>query len=479
MSMKQNLESLNGMLNTMNEHIAMYDDMTNMMIESTYSFKLSMKTKINEISNEEITNLTDDEISNILNEYCTDINSLKEAHSISEEYKDKSFEEFVKSILTNIKTSIDESNKLVAERDKINKEVNDMSNSWFEYINSDEYREKKHKRIETLKSKADTEEDPVAKKKILKMIEAMEKSDNFEFLFDRINEYPNKEIRNIIDIFFDNNRSAMVINKFKSRLPRYGYNKDIYKMFFNIEEKHLPEEYHDLNNIFLFHVMRFISFTDTYNKVDTLYVSTILIKLYNLLYHKFPTPEAEQEFVNIIKKFDDMVMPYIEEFKEKNITSPNNPQRKAYQLERDLKMKTSLAKLYEENGFEFDETLSVDELAKRYEELKNPTTNEPEEEAAVEEPDNNDNEEDSMVVKKVFDDPNAIRLSDDEVQIVEDKKVTVYQDIYNCYYRANDTYPITYNYYDPDDHVIEENISEETVLSLIGTNNVIIVSKMV
>ena len=83
------------------------------------------------------------------------------------------------------------------------------------------------------------------------------------------------------------------MEKFRIRIKRLGYDENTYKMFFNIEEMFLPEEYYPMNNMFLFVAMRFISYADTNNKNDAMFCSSLLIKMYNLVYHRFSTPEEE------------------------------------------------------------------------------------------------------------------------------------------------------------------------------------------
>lgn len=189
------------------------------------------------------------------------------------------------------------------------------------------------------------------------------------FLFDRINKLGKKEINNILDVFFSNSRSILVIDKFKKKIKRLEFNPDIYKMFFNIEEKFLPEEYHDFNNLFLFHVMRFVSYADMDNKTDRLYVSSILSKLYNLLYHKFGSKEMEDEFIDLIKRFDDLFEDARDSFVEKNVTSPKHPERIKKEEEMEIKRRMMIISCLQNEGIEPDTTLSTEELREQLEKV--------------------------------------------------------------------------------------------------------------
>lgn len=363
MAIREDFENLNAMVQTMDTQLDVLEELTNTTITDGYGLTLDTKDLIKEMTYEYIDNLTNEEIvSSFGGEENSNIQALRNLHENNEEYKDKDFSEFVKFVFSDIKKSLDEIERVIEDKRKITKEITDLSDNYFNYVNSKEYKEKKMKRIENLREKAQNESDPIQKKKIERMLNSMESAETLQFLFDRIEKVGNKEINNIKDVFFDKNRSTLVMNKFHSRLHRYGYNEDIYKMFFNIEEKFLPEEYHDFNNIFLFHVMRYISYTDPYNKEDSLFTSSILIKLYNLLYHKFESVEMEKEFIDIIKKFDDYFVDYRDFFKEHNTTSPNHPKRIKRDKEYDERRRMMIISSLENEGIHPDTTLSTEEL---------------------------------------------------------------------------------------------------------------------
>jgi hypothetical protein len=368
MPIKEDFENLNGMIQNMDSQLEVLEDVANSTVTELYELDEKIKPIIRNMADEDIDNMTEDSVIDYLvkgfsgGSENTNITNLRRLHQETAEYKDKPFVDYAKVVFHEIKTTLMDVDKMKYEKYRIVESANKASDNYFSYVNSEEYKKRKMDRIEELRSKLPQETNSYKKRKMEDMINAMETSENLSFLFTRLDAYGDKEARNIKDVFFDTDRSTLVMNKFSNRLPRYGYNKDIYRMFFNIEEKFLPEEYWDLNNIFLFHVMRFISFTDVNDKRDSLYVSSILIKLYNLLYHSYETDAQEKEFIEIIKKVDDFFMPYKEVFAEYNTTSPKHPKRVARDTEFDEKRRVMIIASLQNEGIEPDTNLSTEEL---------------------------------------------------------------------------------------------------------------------
>ena len=365
MAVKNDLQNLTSMIKTMESQIQMLKDMDESTITIAYGLDISIKNTISKMSMEEIENLDEDSAIRILNDSnLNNVEAIKTSKETNDEYSDKPLLDYIKHVFVEIKKSSDEIQKLESEKASLIKNVDEISENYFNYINSEEYQQKKLEKLENLKKDSDNETDPIKKKAILKMIEGMENSETLDFLFKRLLENPEKEAKNIKDTYFNDRRSSLIMQKFSARLPRYGYNPNIYKMFFNLEEKFLDEKYHDLNNVFLFGVMRFISYSDTNNKNDNLYVSSILVKIYNLVYHMFGTQNMEDKFIEIIKKYDDYFLPFIEEFTKKNSTSPNHPARIAKEKEMDEKRRLMIIASLQNEGIDVDTTLETDELRK-------------------------------------------------------------------------------------------------------------------
>ena len=449
MAIADDYKELEGMIKSMESDIKTLSDLADSDIIGVYELNPSIKDVLMGMSQEELQAISEEsQINEILKQGNCDIDSYK---SIWSSMNDEPGDDFVKStkeMFLSYKDSASQIKELEDEKNKITDELKQVTENWFEYVNSAEYKQKKLDKLNELREKAESEADPLAKKKILEMISSMESGQTLQFLFDRIEKNPEIETRAIKDSYFDSAKSQLIIKKFKSRLPRYNYNEDIYKMFFNIEEKFLPEEYHDFNNIFLFHVMRFISHTDTYNKRDSLYVSSILMKLYNLLYHKFGDDDTEIEFLGVIKRFDDYFKPYQDEFKEKNITSPNHPVRKKRMEEQEEKLRVMIIASLQNEGIEPDTTLSTEELRAQLKEVIDKKSKDAEESQAK-------IEEESAKADEVVEEPVETR----------------YYDIYNGFYQEIEDG--VFGYFGEDDNRVgDDTFTEEDILRLMSTDSV-------
>lgn len=387
MAIREDLKNLQAMIQNMDSELSLMNDMLDTTIRDIHDLDIEMREVLSKKTMEEIESMTEEDVIDCLTEGFTgegdntNVIHMRESYeSITEEPK-KTFTEYAVDIFKEIKQSLIDAENLKVEKENITKEVGEITDNYFNYVNSEEYKKKKLDRIKELKAKAEEENDEKKKKEINTMLNNIENTETLQFLFDRIEKVGEKEISSIIDTFFTLKRSEVIMQKFTSRLPKYGYNENLYKMFFNIEEKFLPKEYHDLNNIFLFVVMRYISYTDTYSKVDSLYVSSVLIKLYNLLYHKYETQEQENTFIELIKRMDNYFMPEIERFAKYNITSPNHPQRQERDREYEEKRRVMIISSLENEGIEVDTTLETEELRKMLQDVIDKKQNEPVENA--------------------------------------------------------------------------------------------------
>lgn len=391
---RKDLQEIRAFKANMEEQIHMLEAMTDTYIRDMLHVSLDCKKTIGNLTmaaddEEAYKALTERDIADLFT--ADDIKAIEEGWKTeTENYPD--LVDYKRSIVKKIRSSILDYEKLKAEKEQLDKDVDSITSNYFEYINSDEYRAKQKEKIEQMRRDAENESDPVVKKKILDKLSAVEKANNWMFLYDHINEVGEKELANIVDVFFNDSRSRMVMKKFESRLPRYGYNPKIYKMYFNLEENFLPEEYHVFNNFFLFNIMRFISFTSTDVQTDTLFVSSILLALYKLNYHKFNTSEQEKEFVSFIKNYLDMFMPFTERFKKDNVLAPGHPYRVAKDKEYEQQRRIlTIAKL-QDHGVEPDTTLDTEVLMQQLKDVVAKENGEVVEEKAEENKDENPND---------------------------------------------------------------------------------------
>lgn len=332
MNIKDDFNELHSTAHMMNEQLQILDNLVTTEITSIYGLDNRIRPALEKIHFSKIPEMTDEEVETFLKENGeedSNIEALKKAQETAkEEWVDKPFYDFCRHALSSIKESLINIKKLERDRDTLSTNMKEIEDNYFNYVNTKEYKENKLKKIEEMEKEAENETDSVKKGQILRNLEYMKNAETLKFLTEYTDEKGQRAVDNIADVYFNHQRSSLVMKKFAVRIPKLGYNKDIYKFFFNLEENFLPEEYHAFNNLFLFHVMRTISFMDVDSKRDNLYASAILVKLYNLVYHKFGNQESEDEFVEFIRKFDDLFMEkWKDKFEADNVTNPKHPER--------------------------------------------------------------------------------------------------------------------------------------------------------
>ena len=288
------------------------------LMEASYKIAPSFLTDAAKWSTEDFDTMTDEEIQKIYDEYFVG----------SEESKLLQAEDIRKDL----KACKGLSNSAY-EMKKSFKEVQDLYNEsvdedW-KRRNSKEYRDATLKRISDWKAEIE-KMDPVKDAKIIRnmrqKIEFMESTITLDFITDRI-KHVEREKSTIMRQFFSEREGSYSLDRCKSKSPKFGFDKDWYKFFFNLEENFLPEEYHAFNNLFLFNVMRFIGYQDPYNQKDRGMVQAIISSLTGLVYHKFADTEMENVIISLIKDYDSYFEDQREKFMNDNTTRPNHPVR--------------------------------------------------------------------------------------------------------------------------------------------------------
>ena len=269
----------------------------------------------------------------------------------------------IKDMMNQLK---DTSLQLLASKKDINEiksESSDMMKDYFNYLSSPAIQEKRERQLAALKDAVEKTDDEVKKASMIRMIHTMEDAYSFAFLFERFNAFGDKEIKSIVGSFFDTRKGALVVNRFKSKIKKFGFDSMLYRYFFNLEENFLDEQYHVFNNLFLFIYMRFVSHADPYNKKDVMFVQSVTSALANLVYHKFNSTESEDKFKEIILRVVDKFMKYHDKFEKDNTTHPNHPIRIEIDNKKQKERRESLiAKMNELNITGYDENASADEL---------------------------------------------------------------------------------------------------------------------
>lgn len=280
----------------------------------------------------------------------------------------------IREVLVKLKedfVSLEESENNVKElKDETEKVLNEYSN----YMCSPEYEQKQIENIKRLNERIVSLREDKEKmntfeiNKIQKKIDTLEKIINGSFITERLDKLGTKEVESIVKTYFNNNKSAYIIERFKNKIEKVGFNSSTYRFFFNIEEKYLPEEYHVYNNLYLFIVMRFIAYININDDADRSYVRSIVSSISKLIYEKYNDTNKEK-FINSIKKCLDYFEDYKERFEKDNILHPNHPRR----IERDEKKKKEeraiMLKTLELNKYPITKELTnmdLDDLKKEY-----------------------------------------------------------------------------------------------------------------
>ena len=268
------------------------------------------------------------------------------------------------------------------EYEDIEKTYGEMLDDQWRERNSKKNRDKMLSDLEKMKADAEKVTDEKEKAIILHKIEVMEATISLEFVLSRIATLTEAEHDRVMKQFFNENEGAYTMERCSSRIKKFGYEKDWYKFFFNLEEKYLPEEYGVFNNLFLFGSMRFISYADPYNKEDQAYVRALLNSLTGLIYNKFDE-EVNEKIIKVIEAYDNYYKADADYFNENNTTHPNHPVRVQYSRKREADRKEALVKAMQSMKIEIPENLEMtaDELQKYYndkveEMIKSNTSNE-------------------------------------------------------------------------------------------------------
>ena len=362
-TLQSSLSQAKELLDAMDEQIKMYDGVINSMI-GNHGFNYRLRDVLSKMSKEAIEQLDSAKVDRIITFTKSKLDEINAAKDYdTDEKKAMTFSEYCIACFKEIYDCCVQYADAIKEKENLDKEIRDITNKSYDASTSSKARLEK---VESLEKQLDSETDPDKKAKIQKMLNTVRKTEDLSFLTERIVKIGDNEVRNIINTFFHQKRSSLIMDKFRIRIKRLGYDENTYKMFFNIEEMFLPEEYYPMNNMFLFMAMRFISYADTNNKDDALFCSSLLIKMYNLVYHRFSTPEEEAEFINQIKAVDDYFAPYKETLIEKNVTSPNHPARQEAHRENEARLRESLCNAIVAHG----EKLTDDVVKMDVKELK-------------------------------------------------------------------------------------------------------------
>lgn len=293
---------------------------------------------------------------------------------IDAEFDDKIYSErrhaLLMEIMLTVIDNINEVKDTFDEVESIKKQADEQMEEYIKYITSDEYDAKQKDRIEQLMKKAEESKNPEEKRRCLAIVKSLKDAKDFKFLQYRIDKLGEPEIRKIEDMFFNNSGSSHLMERFRNKIKKLGYDEKIYLSFLNLEEKFLEEKYHVYNNLFLFHVVRYIVHVDTYSKDQRLFATTIITNLGNLVYNRFTSDTLRTKFLNVIRDFLDRFSGSYERFDKYNVLHPNHPTRIEKQNKRTQEVKDMIYANLEHEGYNITDevrALDLDDLRILYE----------------------------------------------------------------------------------------------------------------
>ena len=353
----QDYTVIRDMMKEMDEWNKMLKEETHSILKNTYGLTNFAIVGIIPYTDEKIESLTLDEIKEFFDKYknpdvkhVAEIETLEDGiHAMKE----------IKELQMNLYNAEQESDKLKAQSQ-------DILNDYFEYLSSPEIAAARKNRLDKMRSLAEAETDEGKKYSMLRMINSMERADNMEFIFDRLYADAVGESKRVIESFFDDRRGSYVIQRYKDKITKFGFDVNLYKYFFNLEENFLDEKYHAFNNLFLFYYMGFVAHAKPYDKTDKLFVQSITSAMANMIYHKFNSKIEEQKFIHIIEKFeDDFFRDQYDYFMENNTTRPGHPVRVTATAKYEADQKAQMIAKMTELGIDgYDESMSAKEMQK-------------------------------------------------------------------------------------------------------------------
>lgn len=341
------------MVKEMEEQYNTLKTFTENRITSTFQLKTEIMDALFGETKETIAAMGGDEIVPLYSKY-----SLKDLEGVAQ----TSIEE-MRETLIDVKELCITLMTMKVEMDSLKEESQDVLTQYFNFMSSTKVKEARAERLKTMKEEVEKEQDERLRKDMKKMIAAMEATQTMAFMFSRFEEFGEQEIEAIKTAFFDEKKGSYVINRFKAKIEKFGFNSSLYKYFFNLEENFLEEEYRVYNNLFLFVYMRFIAYADPYNKEDNMYGRAVTSGIADLVYHKFSNLEDESNFVEIIRKVLNNFTQYHDYFEQYNSTQPTHPKRlEAEKFHEENRRRALIAKMDEMKIEGYDPTASANQL---------------------------------------------------------------------------------------------------------------------
>lgn len=357
MSSASELKELFDMVRDMNESVESYRQLTFDDFESKWGLVPEIAEELALFGKPAIEGFSDSVLMKLYNKY----HSERFVKNIPENFDERSA--YIKDAILKIYDDTSDYREMLKNRDDIIKQADDARKNYVNYLNSPEYTERKEKSKNDLVEKIKDETDEKKKETYRKKLEHMISAEHLDFIFSRFNNLGDTEIKNIADNFFDPHRTKYIRDRFATKVVKLGFNVTDIQHLGDMECCLLGEDYYAFNNLFLFIAMRFIAYCDPTDNKDAHFVSSLVLQLNKLVYHRFGTQEEENHILDIIREIDDKFRPLEKMFIDKNIYDPRSEYAKKKKEKENQDIINKIKTWYKDNNQVFPEEIKdIDEL---------------------------------------------------------------------------------------------------------------------
>nr|DAS49837.1 MAG TPA: hypothetical protein [Caudoviricetes sp.] len=305
---------------------------------------------------ESIDTLTYDDANRIAQDSGLNLDTLKNKQKKNFQLN-ISFLDYFKEVVKEVKKVVNEIENQRTGYESLKSDVTKMKSDYIDYVKSEEFKKKKEENRKKIHDQILSMEDGPEKKELEEKLEVINNLETCRFILHRIETYGEKEKDSIKRTFFSEREGSVLMQKFRAKCKQFDIDPRIYQYLLNIEEICLPEEYYPFNNLFLFVVMRYLSYADRYNKVDRMYVQKILNNMMMLIHHSFPSQADEDDFVSLIKECVDHFLSDRDKFIDDNTTHRHHPSRQQAENAAEQRKKELLLKAAKLRGIDMNPEL--------------------------------------------------------------------------------------------------------------------------
>ena len=367
------LNEVDSLINIYEETVAGFEErlqekMETLHITDDFIHMLSLK------DDDEIEQMTLADIKMWLTQTGCNQDCIQDAYySLPDTEKMSSFSEFAIKFLLDLRNeymSLQDSKKSIKD---LHESRADITKAYYAALRSPEYRQARLAHLAALKENLKNEPDEIKRAELARKLSQIEASQTFSFLNERLRRYGKKEMKSIMNCFFEKARSEYTLEVYYNKLKRLNLNKFTHMGFFNLEEKYMPENFEPFNNFFLFHVIRWVSHIDTTNDADNLYFAAIIGGLRDLVTGE-ATEDEKETLLFVMKEFYSFLDmdKYDAYFREKNSNYKHHEVRIAFEeAERIRKHQLIEDSLKKELGSLYNESADYGDIEAYYQKLMN------------------------------------------------------------------------------------------------------------